>query len=137
MFTFNTGEHGDLAIPVRGESQHEAAQKLQDMFARMQTELAMEFPKVATTSETPVLGGNLETSAADGLSEILLERIDSLMSKLGGGELKGNAKTTTIKTWTELDFVPENYSQIVHKLELIASGGEELPAPQQPKNNKK
>lgn len=136
MFTFETGEMGNLAIPIRGESREEAATKLQAMFGRMQTELAMEFPKVSPGAVE--LGGISTTlepslSASEGLSAILEERIDKLLADLGGASLVGKAKAETIKNWTELDYTPENYAAIVKDLELIASGQKEVP----PKGKKK
>lgn len=131
VFTFNTGEHGDLSIPVRGESHEVAAHKLQEMFARMQTELAMEFPKTVKASGVPAgtERPELPENAADGLSDILIERIDSLLAGLGGEELVGDAKAKTIENWTELKFTPDNYAKIVHELELIASGAKVIPSP--------
>lgn len=128
VFSFNTGDHGDLAIPVRGESREAAANRLQNMFSSMQTELAMEFPKVVPGNTSPPQE-QPAIPAAEGLQEILLERIDKLLGDLGGSALVGKAKAETIKNWTELDFIPENYSAIVKDLELIASGQKEVPKP--------
>lgn len=144
LFTFDTGEMGNIAIPVRGESREEGAQKLKEMFGRMQIELATEFPQVSSVdfyskspmnkesllqpgAVQPLPEGAVLAHAPDGLSGILLERIDTLMKDLGGGELVGEAKAKTIHTWTELDFVPVNYGAIVHELELFASGAKEVP----------
>lgn len=127
VFTFNTGEHGDLSIPVRGESREQAAQNLQDMFARMQTELAMEFPKtqagpLAKQAEEPVM------TAAGGIPFDVLEmRIDTLLGDLGAKGLEGEARATTIKEWTGIDFAPGNFTAIITDLELIASGQKEVP----------
>lgn len=130
MFTFDTGEMGNIAIPVRGETRQEGAEKLQQMFSRMQTELAMEFPKVMPTAAA--IGASSEPSAAlataaDGLDEILLERIDTLMESLGAKGLTLEARAKTVLMWTELDLYPPNYSAIVHELELFASGAKEVP----------
>lgn len=127
MFTFDTGEMGNIAIPIRAESREQAATNLQNMFARMQTELAMEFPKVSVPAGELGQGNPVPVTSAEGLSEILIERIDKLMTDLGGGALATKAKAETIKNWTDLKFSPENYSAIVKELELIVSGQKEVP----------
>lgn len=124
VFTFNTGDHGDLSIPVRGDSRESASQALMSMFARMQTELAMESPKTSPSPSIPESGA---ISSADGLESIVLDRINVLMADLGGADLKGAALAETIKNWTDLAFEPANYSSIVHELELIASGQKQVP----------
>lgn len=136
MFTFETGEMGNLAIPIRGETREDAANKLQAMFGRMQMELAMEFPKVAPGAPQGATGSismGADLPAAEGLTEILSERIDTLTETLGGKNLQPAAKAETIKNWSDLDYVPENYGKIIQELELIASGQKVVP----PKSKKK
>lgn len=137
LFTFDTGEMGNIAIPVRGESREDAASRLQGMFGRMQTELAMEFPKVSSAAigiGATIAPGSVIPMPDDAVfapggipTEVLELRIDTLMETLGAKELQPAAKATTIKNWTGHDFVPVNYPQIVNELELIASGAKDVP----------
>lgn len=131
LFTFDTGEMGNLSIPVRGEDRADAANKLQTIFGRMQTELALEFPKVAPQASVAAQGvGSMEHPMAGIIpSEVLEMRIDTLLGDLGATGLTDSAKAQTIKNWTELEFVPDNYAAIITKLERLASGAEEVPAP--------
>lgn len=117
---------GGCSFPIRAESREQAVQILQNCLGRFNAELAMEFPRVAGSAPS---GPAVDlTTATDGLSGILLERIDTLMKALGGGELVDEAKAKTIKLWTELEFTPDNYASIVHELELFASGAKEIVA---------
>lgn len=129
VFTFDTGDHGNLAIPVRGETREAAAQRLQQMFGQMQAELAMEVPRIAAGPVQPNQPSTTiaEGAGLEGLSEILVERIDTLMIGLGAAGLTDKAKAETVKNWTELEYSPENYAKIVTELELIASGQKEVP----------
>lgn len=122
VFSFNTGDHGDLAIPVRGETRELAAARLQQMFANMQTELAMEFPKVSAAPSAPA-------EAAPGAIpyDVLEMRIDTLLDDLGTKGLTPEAKAKTIEDWTEKKFEPKNYAAIITELELLASGQKEVP----------
>jgi hypothetical protein len=129
MFTFAT-EHGDIAIPVRGESQSDAADKLQQMFSKFQIEIAMEVPKVSNTHNLEVeqqkaVSAGLPLSAIP--AEVLEMRIDVLLSDLGAGQLKGKAKFDIIKKWTNYEVIEENYPKIITELELIQSGTKEIP----------
>lgn len=130
LFNFESAEMGGgCSFPIRANSREEAVQTLQKCLSRFNTELSMEFPRVSTP--TVVQPESIPLDASSGLEGVLLERIDSLMKDLGGGELKSAAKAQTIKNWTEMDFVPENYSKIIHEFELFASGAKTVPV--QPK----
>lgn len=133
LFNFDSAEMcGGCSFPIRANSREEAVQILQSCLGRFNAELSMEFPRVSTAtmagaSDTPHADMIMPLDAADGLTGVLLERIDSLMKDLGGGELIGDARAKTIHNWTELDFAPANYASIIHELELITSGAKELP----------
>lgn len=136
VFSFNVGDHGDLAIPVRGETREAAAARLQSMFSQMQTELAMEFPVIKgvsiQSSELPI--PNL---APGGIPpEVLEMRINTLLTDLGASGLTDAAKAQTIKNFTKIDFSPENYPAIISRLEEISAGVEEEP-PAETKGKKK
>lgn len=123
-------EGGDITIPVPAESREQAVEKFQKWLNSVQMELAMEFPKTSVNTIAPAGASTpvMPLDAEDGLSEILLDRIDNLLITRGGKDLKDAAKAETIKNWTELEFVPANYSKIVNELEMIASGAKEVPA---------
>lgn len=127
MFTFDTGEMGNLAIPVRGENRDEAANTLQRMLGKMQSEIAMEFPRTSPTVVNAVGG----TGSVSGIvpAEVLELRIDTLLADMGAKDLILSAKAQTIKNWTKLAFVPENYAEIIRELELIATGEKVVEAP--------
>lgn len=132
IFQFDTTDMGGVTFPMRAQSREEAADQLQKCLMRIQSELAMEFPRVAaesTTAGTPISSIQAMSDVPDGLSGVLLERIDVLMRDLGGSELAGEAKAKTIKNWTELEFVQENYAKIVHELELVVSGAKVIAPP--------
>lgn len=128
VFQFDTNDMGGVTFPMRAKTREEAADNLQKCLMRIQSELAMEFPKTSPAVSTNT-SGPLPVAAADGLSDILLERIDALLGTLGASGLNTEAKAATVKKWTELDFTPANYAQIVHAFELIASGGKDVEPP--------
>lgn len=125
LFTFDTGEMGHVQIPVTAEDRPAAADKLQNIFSKMQTELAMEFPKIAVPSMA--IENALPPIPTGGLGDILIERIGTLMDSLGGAALTEEGKAVTIKNWTDLEYIPANYSKIVTDLELIQSGKKDIP----------
>lgn len=134
LFKFQT-DAGDVQFPVRAQTKEEAADTMQKMLSRIQTEIAMEFPKV-------IPRGGLEMLAQDApgikvLSsippEVLEMRIDTLLGDMGAGQLKGKAKDQTIELWTGLENIEANYTGIVTALEEIKTGVREIPT----KNGKK
>lgn len=128
----------DFTIPVRAENKQEAVDILQKWLSGVQTELAMEFPKVFNApnftvedAKKIVPGDILRVSSVP--PEVLEMRIDTLMLDLGGGQLKGKAKVQTIELWTGLENIEANYTGIVTALEEIKTGVREIPT----KNGKK
>lgn len=139
LFKFQT-DAGDVQFPVRAQTKEEAADTMQKMLSRIQTEIAMEFPKVVNQDFISPAGRFVSGKELDkiaGISpippEVLEMRIDTLMLDLGGGQLKGKAKDQTIELWTGLENVEANYTGIVTALEEIKTGVREIPT----KNGKK
>lgn len=141
MFTFETGEMGNLAIPVRAMSREEAAETLQKMLNKMQVEIAMEFPREKGEPGPDRNIKQVDVPAVPGgiPSEVIQSRIETLMKSLGAvlvtkdtPGLTPEAFSSTIKQWTEMDYTPANYAKIAVELELIASGQKEI-APPKPK----
>lgn len=125
LFTFKT-DQGDVQFPMRSETREEAVDKMQLTLQRMQIELSVDFPKVKDVVATPVAPPieNVPTSIPP---EVLELRMDTLLADLGAGQLKGKAKADTVKLWTEFDLNENNYTGIIHELELIQSGQKEVP----------
>lgn len=123
----------DFTIPVRAETKQEAADILQKWLSGVQTDLAIEFPKVL--KQEPM---SLREAASPLVSvvppEVLELRIDTLLGDMGGSQLNGKAKNDTIKLWTGLENTEANYPQIIRELELLKTGQKEVPAK---KNDKK
>ena len=131
LFKFTT-DAGDVQFPVRAQTKDEAADIMQKMLSRIQTEIAMEFPKVMNVGDKPLQVE--DTKAFLGLQkgvgippEVLELRIDTLLADMGVGQLKGKAKDETIKLWTGYDNTVENYTHIITELELLKTGQKELP----------
>lgn len=131
LFKFQT-DAGDVQFPVRAQTKEEAADTMQKMLSRIQTEIAMEFPKMMNVGNKPLQVE--DTKAFLGLQkgigippEVLEMRIDTLMLDLGGGQLKGKAKDQTIELWTGLENTEANYTGIVTALEEIKTGVREIP----------
>lgn len=121
IFTFSTGDHGDLAIPVRGENREAAGARLQQMFSGFQTELAMEFPTVRAAAGPAMVETGIETPGAIP-PEVLEMRIETLMSDMGAPNLTDQAKALQVKRWTKIAYEPKNYPSIITKLEEIQAG---------------
>ena len=105
---------------------------MQKMLSRIQTEIAMEFPKmmVSTSPKIDISGiapGNIVQIPSTVPPEVLELRLDTLLADMGGGQLKGKAKDDTIKLWTGYDNTVENYTHIITELELLKTGQKELP----------
>lgn len=127
LFKFHT-DSGELAIPVRAQSSAEAADSLQKMLGRMQTEVALDFPQVLPTMSKGIpQQGAFTTSVIP--DEVLEMKLDTLFGDLGGGDLTPEAKAETIKKWTGHDLTPTNYTKIITDLELIKTGQKEVPPP--------
>ncbi len=130
---------GGCSFPIRAASREEAVQILQKCLGRFNMELSMEFPKTVPMANmagaSEALGADLSTQPGvpGSLDDVLIERIDTLMTTLGGGGLADDVKAKTIKNWTELEFAPQNLAKIVHELELFASGAKTVPPPTQSK----
>lgn len=146
LFVFDTGSMGDIQIPVRAQTREEAADVLQKMFGKMQTEISMEFPRVqvaprASAPSTPITPAAQSIDSGFGAlppmtaipSEVLEMRIDTLLGDLGFKGIAGEQRIEAIRNWLDMDFTPENYPQIVNGLEEIASGKREV----KPKGKKK
>ena len=141
VFQFDTTQMGGVTFPLRAESREEAAEELQKVLARIQTELAMEFPKVAKPINSGSEGQGIPVGKSDGENnapsgvpfDVLEMRIDTLMSDLGAKDLTLEAKTKTIEDWTGKLYATQNYADIIKELELIASGQKDI----QPKGKKK
>lgn len=126
----------DFTIPVRAENKQEAVDILQKWLSGVQTELAMEFPKVFVDNTPPEA-----TKVSDAMgnithvipAEVLEMRIDTLLGDMGAAQLKGKAKDQTIELWTGLANTEANYTGIVTALEEIKTGVREIPT----KNDKK
>lgn len=133
VFNFDSAEMGGgCSFPIRAASREEAVLVLQRCLGRFNMELSMEFPKTSPSILETIadIADDLispPVSSSEGLSDVLLERIDSLMKDLGGGDLIDEAKAKTIKLWTEFEYSPQNFAAIVHALELIASGAKKAP----------
>lgn len=121
----------DFTIPVRAENKQEAVDILQKWLSGVQTDLAIEFPKVFVTPTVDPMHHPALASIVP--PEVLEMRIDTLMLDLGGGQLKGKAKDQTIELWTGLTNHEVNYTGIVTALEEIKTGVREIPT----KNGKK
>ena len=115
LFTFQT-DAGDISIPIRAQSSAEAGDKMQKMLSRIQTELALEFPKIQSAPAVDTLPISLNGPIPP---EVLEMRLDTLMGDLGGAHLVGKAKAKTIKDWTGLELKEENYIAIITKLEEL------------------
>lgn len=122
----------DFTIPVRAETKEQAVDILQKWLSGVQTELAMEFPKVSSpTGIMPMPKGAVIAPMPPAIPpEVLEMRIDTLLGDLGAGQLKGNAKDDTIKLWTDLENKEENYTGIITELEKIQTGTKEVPVKQ-------
>lgn len=128
LFNFESAEMGGgCSFPIRANSREEAVEILQKCLGRFNMELSLEFPRVAPTSGVATGNGLADVPVVpSSLDGVLVERIDKLMNDLGGGDLQGAAKAETIKNWTELDYIPANYSKIVPELEKILGGQKEV-----------
>lgn len=133
LFKFRTDD-GEIAIPLRAETQEEAVRKIQSLFARMQTELAMDFPKVQASPDLTGDQSGLTTPSVIP-TEVLEMRLDTLLADLGAGNLTLAAKAQTIENWTGIKYREDNYPKIITELELIKTGAKEIPPP--PKEKKK
>ena len=129
-------QNSDFTIPVKAETKQEAVDILQKWLSGVQTDLAIEFPKITpnTTLDTdgkPVNIGNPPMFVGSSIPPEVLElRLDTLLADMGGGQLKGKAKDETIKLWTGYDLIPENYTHIITELELLKTGVKEIPTKQ-------
>lgn len=129
LFRFQT-DAGDIQFPIRAQSKEEAADMIQKMLSRIQTEVAMEFPKVIPTSNTTL---NLEDRGVKVFStnpvppEVLELKMDTLLSDMGAAGLKDKPKAETVKLWTGFDLKEENYVKIITELELLKTGQKEVP----------
>lgn len=122
-------EQTTLTIPVKAENRQDAGEKLQRFLSGIQTDLAMEFPKVMPKETnipdqdgTPVIW----PPASIIPPEVLELRINTLLTDLGAGELKGKARDETIKNWCGVPNTEANYTKIITELELIATGKKEI-----------
>lgn len=130
LFKFQT-DAGDVQFPVRAQTKEEAADTMQKMLSRIQTEIAMEFPKMLVTPTVDPIHHPALASIVP--PEVLEMRIDTLLGDMGAGQLKGKAKDQTIELWTGLENIEANYTGIVTALEEIKTGVREIPT----KNGKK
>lgn len=125
-------EQTTLSIPVKAESKEEAVNILQSLFSKIQTELAMSFPKVQSVPMSPIIEPVEQPNETMNVpspipAEVLELRIDTLIADMGASQLKGKAKADTIKQWTGYDFNEANYTHIITELELIKTGQKEVP----------
>lgn len=127
LFTFKT-DQGDVSFPMRAETKEEAGQKMQQTLGRMAAELAIDFPKVHTSSTASVEPEAITKTMSTSIPpEVLEMRINTLLGDMGASELKEKAKSETIKLWTGYDFKETNYPRIITELELIRTGQKEVP----------
>lgn len=119
----------DFTIPVRANTKEEAADILQKWLSGVQTEIAMEFPKVLRPgSVMPMPEGAIIAPMPPAIPPDILElRIDTLLYDLGASQLKGKAKDDTIKLWTGFDNKEEYYTSIISELEKIQTRTKEIP----------
>lgn len=122
----------DFTIPVRAENKQEAVDILQKWLSGVQTELAMEFPKMSKSLTELNLNSAAEQQKLSNMPsiippEVLEMRIDTLLGDMGAGQLKGKAKDQTIELWTGLENIEANYTGIVTALEEIKTGVREIP----------
>lgn len=110
VFTFPY-EQTELSIPVKADSQEEAADKLQKLLSSIQTDLAMEFPKPMPT----VYAAGNHASPGAVPPEVLELRIETLMKELGMNK-------AGVKKALGLEVSPENYVTIIGKLEALKNG---------------
>lgn len=131
LFKFQT-DAGDIQFPIRAQTKEEAADVLQKMLSRIQTEVAMEFPRVMPMGPTFLESTSNKSTLLSTPSvvppEVLEMRLDTLLSDMGAGQLKGKAKEETVKLWTGLDLIENNYTKIITELELLKTGQKEIPA---------
>lgn len=126
VFVFRFGyEGGDITIPVRADTKEDAVASLQKWMSGIQTELAIEFPRVSAAKQSQANAVLPPTSGAVP-DEVLEMRIDTLLNDLGAKGLTDAAKAETVKNWTEKELLPKNYPAIITELELIASGQKEV-----------
>lgn len=126
LFKFNT-DSGELAIPVRAQSQQQAAASLQNMLGRMLAEVTAEFPRTTPAHEAGVQSVPGLSAAIP--SEVLEMRLDTLLKDLGAGSLTADAKAQTVKNWTGLKYEEANFPGIITELELIKTGQKQIPPP--------
>lgn len=124
LFRFQT-DAGDIQFPIRAQSKEEAADMIQKMLSRIQTEVAMEFPKVMKPVNQEQQSISNMPSAIP--AEVLELKMDTLLSDMGATGLKDKAKAETVKLWTGFDLKEENYVKIITELELLKSGQKEVP----------
>jgi len=126
-------QNSDFTIPVKAESKQEAVDILQKWLSGVQTDLAIEFPKMAQVIMDKIIDVEPKTSIhtiSTVPPEVLELRMDTLLADMGGGQLKGKAKDDTIKLWTGYDNTVENYTHIITELELLKTGQKEVPTKQ-------
>lgn len=117
MFVFRFPyESTELAIPVRANSREEAGEKLQKVLSGIQTDLAMEFPKVHPTIASIVSSPSLNGEMPALVQEL---KIETLMKDMGFTGITDIEKATTIKKWTGLDYMPNNFNAILAALEHL------------------
>lgn len=124
LFRFQT-DAGDIQFPIRAQSKEEAADMIQKMLSRIQTEVAMEFPKIMKPVNQEQQSISNMPSAIP--AEVLELKMDTLLSDMGAAGLKDKAKAETVKLWTGFDLKEENYVKIITELELLKSGQKEVP----------
>lgn len=116
-------DNTEFTIPVRAESKEDAVKRLQSWMSNVQTELAMEFPQVSQAKKpetAPILPSNTAIPY-----EVLEMRIDTLLSDLGvhdAAKMPAEAKAKQVLLWTEFEYKPDNFIEIIKKLEMIATG---------------
>lgn len=118
VFSFDTSDMGSITFPMRGNSREEAADALQKTLGRIQTEIAMEFPKVSSAPATGVQ--DVATNAIP--SEVIELRIDTILKDMGYEGITDAQKAEAIKNWTDLDYTASNFPEIVNRLQGIATG---------------
>lgn len=133
-------ENSDITLPVPADSKEEAVQKLQKWMSRVQTEMAMEFPRTVPADVAKVQAQPLAMHGAVP-DEVLEMRIDTLLGDLGvqgAALMTREAKAAQVKHWVQLDFVSQNYGEIIKKLEvmLVNLNSEETETPIAPKKKK-
>lgn len=129
LFRFQT-DAGDIQFPIRAQTKEEAADMIQKMLSRIQTEVAMEFPKIyvdKTPKESTKVADQLGNITHVIPAEVLEMRLNTLLLDMGAGELKEKAKAETVKLWTGFDLTEENYTKIITELELLKTGQKEIP----------